>query len=69
MGIAKYIWMAVTPDEYELPLAVADTARELGKIYGITAKTVMTSEFRRENGRDSGRKFVKVPREWSEGEQ
>ena len=62
MGVKKYIWMAVTADEFELPLAVADTAKELGAIYGIDAKTVMTSEFRGVSGKDKGRKYVKVPR-------
>lgn len=30
----KYLWMAVTPDKYELPIAVADTARELSRMLG-----------------------------------
>ena len=63
MGRAKYIWMAVTADEYEMPLAVADTAKELGEIFGISGKTVMTMEFRQLEGKGMGRKFVKVDRE------
>lgn len=29
------IWMAVTPDKYELPMAVADTASELSLMLGL----------------------------------
>jgi hypothetical protein len=59
----KYWWLAVTPDELELPLAVAETAQELGKMLGISGNTIMASEFRSAGGRNSGRKFIKVPRE------
>lgn len=69
MGIAKYIWMAVTPDEYELPLAIADTAKELAELVGISTETVKSNTCRHNSGNMSGRKFVKVPREWSEGGQ
>ena len=55
-----YIWMAVTPDEYETPLAIADSARELGDILGISHETVMTNECRHTDGSLSGRKIVKV---------
>ena len=34
------IWMAVTPDEYELPMAVADTASELSIILGLKKHSV-----------------------------
>lgn len=37
------IWMEVTKDEYELPIAVADTAQELAKMCGTTANNVMSS--------------------------
>ena len=36
----EVIWMAVTPDEYELPVAVADTAAELGKKLGVSKNTI-----------------------------
>ena len=29
------LWLAVTPDKYELPIAVADTARELSGLLGL----------------------------------
>lgn len=34
------IWLAVTPDKYELPIAVADTAAELSKMLGLHSKAV-----------------------------
>lgn len=62
MGTPKYLWMAVTADDLELPLAVADTAKELGLMLGISHETVMASEYRKVSGKGKGRKFVKVPR-------
>lgn len=32
--------MKVTPDEYELPVAVADSASELAKMCGVTANSI-----------------------------
>lgn len=61
-GVSKYYWLAVTPDEFELPLAVADSARELGEICGISGDTVECSAWRGSDGTNSGRKFVKVLR-------
>lgn len=36
----KYQWMKVTNDEYELPIASADTAAELAKLCGVTAANI-----------------------------
>ena len=36
----KKLWMAVTPDKYELPIAVADTGKELAKILGVTESNI-----------------------------
>ena len=56
----RYLWLAVTADEYELPLAVCDTSKELGALYGIQGTTVRCLVDRGKNGSLSGRKFVKV---------
>lgn len=32
--MGEYLWLAVTPDKYELPIAVADSAAELGRMLG-----------------------------------
>lgn len=56
----KYLWLAVTADELELPLAVADTARELGKMCGVGKSTVENCVARGRSGRIAKHKYVKV---------
>jgi ribosomal protein L7Ae-like RNA K-turn-binding protein len=56
----KYLWLAVTPDEYELPLIVADSAAELGRKCGISKSTIKVAERLGCSGERSGRKIVKV---------
>lgn len=56
----KYLWLAVTADEYELPLAVKDTAHELAKCFGVTETTIYNCVARGRNGRESGYKYIKV---------
>ena len=41
------MWVAVTQDEYELPVAVADTARELAEAMGVKTMTVVSSVSRK----------------------
>lgn len=53
-------YMAVTPDEYELPLFVTDSIKELSEYYGISETTIFSSIKLKKNGKRSGRKFVKV---------
>ena len=48
------IWMAVTADEYELPLAVARTRSELAKRLGIHANHLYRL---RKSGSSSRKKF------------
>ncbi len=55
-----HMYMAVTPDEYELPLAVRDTAREIAEIYGKKTSTVLKAVSSDRSGRQSGVKFIKV---------
>ena len=56
----QYIWMAVTADEYEHPIAVADTAEELGRMIGVSRNTILTDQLRGESGKISGRRIVRV---------
>ena len=58
--MGKYIWMCVEADEYELPIAVADTARELGDLFGVSVSTIMTYAMRQHDGRQNGYRYVKV---------
>lgn len=56
----RYLWLAVTPDKYELPLAVAESAGKLAMILGITRENVIDSCIKERSGKYSGRKIVKV---------
>ena len=47
----QYLWMAVTADEYELPLIVEDTAAALARRLGVSENTVRTVEYRGKNER------------------
>lgn len=61
--------MAVEADEYELPIAVADTAEQLGKIFGLKKDSVINSANNsRCNGRENGRRFVKIADDGEEGD-
>lgn len=46
----KKLWMAVTPDIYELPLAIADTAKSLAKMLGVTESNVCHLWHRKRKG-------------------
>ena len=59
----RYYWLVVNVDEYELPLAVAESAEELARMWGVSRSTVMTCEMRGRGGRECGYKYVKVERE------
>ena len=38
--MTRYIWMEVTPDKYELPVAVADSLNALAKLLGVTPAAI-----------------------------
>lgn len=48
-GQKRYFWLAVTADEYELPLAVENTAAELARRLGVSEDTVRVMEYRGKN--------------------
>ena len=58
------IWLAITTDELELPIAVADTARELGKIVGKTENLICKTVNNYSSGKIKDKKkkcpYVKV---------
>ena len=58
--MSKYLWLAVTPDEYEFPIYMEDSSCKLAKILGINASTVMKAVKKNHNGKTSGRKIIKV---------
>lgn len=47
----KPLWLMVTKDKYQLPLAVADTAAELAQIVGVKPCTIIKSVTHRRNSR------------------
>jgi len=51
--------MLITKDKYELPLAVADTKKELGEILGVSPTTIANCIARaRKDGHKS--KYVRI---------
>ena len=51
MRTQQYLWMAVTADEYELPLVIEDTAAALARRLGVSENTVRTVEYSGKNER------------------
>lgn len=49
IGKQRYLWMAVTADEYKLPLIVEDTAAALARRLGVSEDTVRVVEYRGKN--------------------
>lgn len=64
--MSKYLWLAVESDKYELPLYVADTARELAEKFDMTKHNVEITAIYGNSGAISGRRFMKVPKEIEE---
>ena len=56
----KYIWMKVSNDKYELPVAVADTAEELALACGVSANSIYADIWRFEKGHFSSSVYYKV---------
>lgn len=54
------LYMGVTPDEYELPLCVSDTATELARMYGMTPNAVYCNIYNNQDGTRNGIKFLKI---------
>lgn len=68
MSKSKFLWMAVEPDEYELPIFIADTPMELARLLGTSNTNVMNSARLKEcTGRHTGRKIVKVKKDERNG--
>lgn len=56
----RAIWMKVTMDEYELPVAVADTVRELSEMTGATDNNIRSSYSKYKSGQRKTCQFRKV---------
>lgn len=54
------IYMMVTDDKFELPIAVADSAPELAAMIGRSVNTIHSEISREKNGRIKRSKYKKV---------
>ena len=54
------LWLAVTADEYELPLMVCDSQKELADAYGVSVGYIKSEVCRGSSGRRTGRRFIRV---------
>lgn len=54
------VYMAVTPDKLELPIAVADSLEMLSEITGIAKGSIASSISKERSGKKNGMKFVSV---------
>lgn len=52
--------MAVTPDEYELPLYVSENVNELAEVFNVKPINILSSISHHRDGRISGRKFIRI---------
>jgi len=55
-----FIWMAVTADEYELPLCIADSGNDLGRRLGVSAHTIRSNINKKCKKARGKIKYVKV---------
>lgn len=58
--LGSVIYMAVTADQYELPLVVTDTVIELAEKLNIKPQSVSASICKNLSGRNAGYKIVRV---------
>ena len=56
----KYLWMTVTPDEFEFPIEIESNVEKLAKKLGMNTDTVRSVESRKQSGKRRGFKIVKV---------
>lgn len=66
MSSCKPLYLLVTEDKYELPLAVVDSKEELAQIAGVSAGNIAAILSRRKRAKCPGRskyQVVWVPRE------
>lgn len=54
------IYMAISQDKYELPLAVADTVVELAKMLGVSKNTIYSTMSKYKAGERKKPKYIKV---------
>lgn len=58
----EYYWMLVTLDDYELPLAVAETREELAEMIGVKPKSI-TEQLSRKKRKGKKCQYARIERE------
>ncbi|MET3616745.1 hypothetical protein ABID14_000365 [Peptoniphilus olsenii] len=56
----KTVYLAVTPDKYQLPLYVADSVGEMAERFNTTVSSVSTSISKNKSGNRKGVKFIRI---------
>ena len=59
-GLCMYVWIAYGNDAAHLPIAVADSARELGAILGTTKNNIMSAWSKYNAGRIKSCRYHRV---------
>ena len=54
------LWLEVTRDKYELPVAVADSIKELARIVGVSRDNIKSSASKHRRGLVKRSRFVSV---------
>lgn len=54
------LYIMVTRDKYELPLAVADTAAELASMVGVTTNAVLSGISKTRKGKLKKSRYIRV---------
>jgi len=55
-----YVYLSVTSDKYELPVAIGDSPKELGAILGVTNNAISSAIGHNKTGLIRGTKYIKV---------
>lgn len=56
-----FLWMEISKDRYELPIHIADTAKELAELTGAKNATTIISAIYHANKRGGWCKYIRVP--------
>ena len=56
----KYFWLAVTTDEYELPLVVTESPKELGQLLNVSKETIKSAVKRSSEKSMNGVRYIRV---------
>lgn len=64
----KYLYMAVTPDKYQLPLAVADSVQQLARMVGVTTNSIYSAISHGESMNWKKRRYLRIRIDEEEGQ-